>query len=72
MIPGVIPTPIGEFAEYTPSNIEFMVVGGVWAIGFFVLTVLIKGAVAVMLSDVRYEKTAEQLAKGKQPDAATT
>ncbi len=49
-----------------------MVVGGVWAIGFFVLTVLIKGAVAVMLGDAHYEETAEQLAKGKQPDTATT
>ena len=56
MLPGVIPTPIGEFAEYTPSIIELMVVGGIWAIGFFMLTFMLKGAVAVLLGDICYEK----------------
>ncbi len=56
MLPGVIPTPIGEFAEYIPSHIELMVVGGVWAIGFFVLTFLLKGAIGVLLGDVRYRE----------------
>ncbi|MEW8508510.1 MAG: sulfate reduction electron transfer complex DsrMKJOP subunit DsrP [Candidatus Thiodiazotropha sp.] len=55
MLPGVIPTPIGEFAEYTPSHIELMVVGGVWAIGFFILTFMLKGAVAVLLGEVRFQ-----------------
>lgn len=71
MLPGVIPTPIGEFAEYTPSIIEYMVVGGVWAIGFFILTVLIKGAVGVLLGEVRHEERASQVKKA-QPGAATT
>jgi len=57
MLPGVIPTPIGEFAEYTPTMIEYMVVIGVWAIGFFLLTVLIKGAVGILLGDVRYRES---------------
>lgn len=72
MLPGVIPTPIGEFAEYTPSNIELMIIGGVWAIGFFILTVLIKGATGILLGDVHYQETTELLVKGKQPDPATT
>lgn len=63
MLPGVIPSPIGEFSEYTPSMIELMVVIGVWAIGFFVLTVLIKGAVGVLLGEVRY---------GEKSDATAT
>ncbi len=54
MLPGVIPTPIGEFAEYSPSMIEMMIILGVWAIGLFILTVLIKGAVGVLLGDVSY------------------
>jgi len=66
MLPGVIPTPVGEFAEYVPSHIEFMVVGGVWAIGFFLLTFMLKGAVAVLLGDVRY-----QGASGQQSVAVT-
>ena len=49
MLPGVTPTPIGEFVEYTPSHIELMVISGVWAIGFFLLTFMLKGAVGVLL-----------------------
>ena len=59
MLPGVIPTPIGEFAEYMPSHIELMIVGGIWAIGFFVLTVLIKGSVGILLGDVCYTDKVE-------------
>ncbi|MEA3301900.1 MAG: NrfD/PsrC family molybdoenzyme membrane anchor subunit [Pseudomonadota bacterium] len=72
MIPGVIPTPIGEFAEYFPTHIEFMIVGGVWAIGFFVLTVLIKGAVGVLLGDVRYKEQASHTVQGEQANAVAT
>ncbi|MCG7875139.1 MAG: polysulfide reductase NrfD [Candidatus Thiodiazotropha taylori] len=72
MLPGVIPTPIGEFAEYTPSHIELMVVGGVWAIGFFLLTFMLKGAVAVMLGEVRYQtREIEQPISGEQTEATT-
>ncbi len=72
MLPGVIPTPIGEFAEYMPSNIELMVVGGVWAIGFFLLTIMLKGAVAMLLGDVRYQESATDMqARAKQAAEAT-
>ncbi|MEW8027157.1 MAG: sulfate reduction electron transfer complex DsrMKJOP subunit DsrP [Candidatus Thiodiazotropha sp.] len=72
MLPGVIPTPIGEFAEYTPSHIELMVVGGVWAIGFFLLTFMLKGAVAVLLGEVRYQSAeSKQPITGEQTEAAT-
>ena len=73
MLPGVIPTPIGEFAEYMPSSIELMVVGGIWAIGFFVLTIMLKGAVGILLGDVVYQDSAaNQQTKGKQAEAAAT
>ncbi|MES9944361.1 MAG: sulfate reduction electron transfer complex DsrMKJOP subunit DsrP [Candidatus Thiodiazotropha sp.] len=70
MLPGVIPTPVGEFAEYIPSHIELMVVGGIWAIGFFLLTFMLKGAVAVLLGDVRYQtKTNKQPIAEQQAEA---
>ncbi len=73
MLPGVIPTPIGEFAEYMPSPIELMVVSGVWAIGFFILTILLKGAVGVLLGNVSYqEREPTQQVRGEQAGAATT
>ncbi|MBW9256321.1 MAG: polysulfide reductase NrfD [Candidatus Thiodiazotropha sp. (ex. Lucinisca nassula)] len=72
MLPGVIPTPIGEFAEYTPSQIELMVVGGIWAIGFFLLTFMLKGAVAVLQGEVRYRSgTSEPAVSKQQAEAAT-
>jgi len=54
MIPGSIPTPIGEFAEYSPTMIEIFNSLGNWAIGFIVLTLLLKGAIGVLLGEVKY------------------
>ncbi|RTZ60956.1 MAG: polysulfide reductase [Gammaproteobacteria bacterium] len=76
MLPGLIPTPVGEYVEYTPTLIEYMVVIGVWAIGFLILTILIKGAVAVLLGEVRYEekdsRTRSSASRGGQKKAAAT
>ena len=54
MIPGSIPTPIGEFTEYSPTLIEIFNCLGNWAIGFIVLTLLLKGAIGVLLGEVKY------------------
>lgn len=72
MLPGVIPTPVGEFAEYVPSGVELMIIGGVWAIGFFVLTVLMKGAVGILLGEVKFKKTADQTVGVGRGETATT
>jgi molybdopterin-containing oxidoreductase family membrane subunit len=72
MLPGVIPTPVGEFSEYVPSMIELMVILGVWAIGFFVLTILMKGATGILLGEVRYqEKSAADVGAAREEAAAT-
>lgn len=54
LIPGSIPTPVGEFTEYFPTTIEIMNCIGNWAIGLMVLTVLFKGAIGVLVGDLRY------------------
>jgi len=72
MLPGVIPTPVGEFAEYTPTYIEFMIVGGIWAIGFFLLTFMLKGAVAVLLGDIRYQPDSKTQTRSEQAEATAT
>jgi molybdopterin-containing oxidoreductase family membrane subunit len=54
LIPGSIPTPIGEFTEYFPTTLEIMNCLGNWAIGFIVLTFLLKGAIGILLGEVRY------------------
>ncbi len=54
LVPGFIPTPIGEFTNYSPTAIEIFVTLGNWAIGFFILTILVKGAVGILLGEVKY------------------
>jgi len=57
LIPGSIPSPIGEFTEYYPTMIEIFNCLGNWAIGFIVLTLLLKGAIGVLLGEVKYAGT---------------
>lgn len=44
VVPGFIPTPLGEVFEYSPTVTELMVTLGIWAIGLLVLTLLIRGS----------------------------
>jgi len=53
IVPGFIPSPIGEVTEYHPSFVEWLMVLGIWAFGFFVLTILLKGAIGILLGDIR-------------------
>jgi Ni/Fe-hydrogenase subunit HybB-like protein len=53
VIPGFVPSPLGEIVEYTPTGIELAVTAGIWALGLFVLTVLIKVALPIELGEVR-------------------
>jgi Ni/Fe-hydrogenase subunit HybB-like protein len=47
VIPGFVPTPIGEVYEYAPSLAEIMVTIGIWAIGFLLFTLLAKAAIPI-------------------------
>jgi molybdopterin-containing oxidoreductase family membrane subunit len=53
VIPGFIPSPLGEIVEYTPSLVELGVTAGVWALGLFVLTVLVRVALPIELGEAR-------------------
>lgn len=52
VIPGMVPSPIGELTEYTPEWIELINVVGTWAVGALLYTFLVKGAVGVMLGEI--------------------
>ena len=54
LIPGYIPSPIGEFSRYFPTTLEILVTLGNWAVGLLILTVLLKGAIGVLLGDIKY------------------
>jgi molybdopterin-containing oxidoreductase family membrane subunit len=54
IVPGFIPSPIGEVTEYYPSFVEWLMTAGIWAFGFFILTILLKGAIGILLGDIKY------------------
>ena len=53
VIPGFVPSPLGEIVEYVPTLVELGVTMGVWATGLMVLTVLVKVAIPIELGQVR-------------------
>jgi len=48
IVPGFIPSPTGEITEYWPSMPEGLITLGIWALGFLILSVLYKIAIAVI------------------------
>jgi molybdopterin-containing oxidoreductase family membrane subunit len=53
VVPGFVPSPLGEIVEYSPTWVEMVVTAGVWAMGLFVLTVLVKVALPIELGHLR-------------------
>jgi molybdopterin-containing oxidoreductase family membrane subunit len=49
VIPGFIPSPLGELIEYSPTLPEILITTGVWAVGFLIISLLYRVAVAVKL-----------------------
>jgi Ni/Fe-hydrogenase subunit HybB-like protein len=54
IVPGFIPSPIGEVTEYYPTFVEVLMTLGIWAFGFFILTILLKGAIGILQGDIKY------------------
>lgn len=54
IVPGFIPSPIGEVTEYYPSFVEVLMTLGIWAFGFFILTILLKGAIGILMGEIRF------------------
>jgi molybdopterin-containing oxidoreductase family membrane subunit len=53
VVPGFIPTPLGEVFEYAPTLREALVSLGIWAFGAIVFTLLAKASIAIELGRVR-------------------
>lgn len=53
VVPGFVPSPLGEIVEYTPTWVELAVTAGVWAMGLFVLTVLVRVALPIEMERAR-------------------
>jgi Ni/Fe-hydrogenase subunit HybB-like protein len=72
VIPGFVPTPLGEVVDYVPSFTEFCVSVGVWAAGILIYTLLLKVAVPIELdqlksSRVQADVSTSDVAEGEAP-----
>jgi molybdopterin-containing oxidoreductase family membrane subunit len=54
IIPGFNPSPLGEIVDYSPTWVEIAITVGIWAMGAFVFTVLIRVAIPIELGQSRY------------------
>jgi molybdopterin-containing oxidoreductase family membrane subunit len=68
VVPGFIPTPLGEVFEYRPTLREILVSIGIWAFGGIVFTLLAKASIAIESGRVR---AAPPAAAESGPSAAT-
>ena len=55
VIPGFVPSPLGEIVDYVPSFTEFCVSAAIWATGALVYTLLLKAAVPIELGKLRLQ-----------------
>ena len=53
VVPGFVPSPLGEIVEYSPTWVEIGVTLGIWAMGLFILTVLVKVALPIEMGRLR-------------------
>ncbi|MDN5202310.1 polysulfide reductase NrfD [Fulvivirgaceae bacterium BMA10] len=56
IIPGFIPGPWGAIVEYAPTWVEIGVTVGVWAMGFFIFTILVKSAIPIETGRLKYQR----------------
>lgn len=53
IIPGFVPTPLGEIFEYSPSWIEIRVSLGIWALAAMVFSILTRAAISIETGNLR-------------------
>ena len=56
VIPGFIPTPLGEVFEYFPTINEVLIALGVWSIGMLIFTILVKIAIPIQGGRLQWSK----------------
>jgi molybdopterin-containing oxidoreductase family membrane subunit len=53
IIPGFLPTPLGEIVEYSPTVNEILVCTGIWAFGLLLYTVLLRVSIPILTGRLR-------------------
>ena len=64
VIPGFIPTPLGEMVEYAPTLNETLICLGIWAFGFLLYTIFLKATIPVLVGAVRAPEREVEPEKG--------
>lgn len=61
IVPGFIPTPLGEIIEYTPTFNETLISFGIWAMGLLLYTVFLRMSVPILQGTISKanERTSE-------------
>ena len=54
VIPGFIPTPLGDVVEYVPTQYELGVCLGIWSIGTIIFTLLVRGAIPIQIGELKH------------------
>jgi len=57
IVPGFIPTPLGEIWEYAPKMPEILITVGVWGVGLLFYTLAIKIAIPIETGEMRILET---------------
>ena len=57
IVPGFIPSPLGEIWEYWPRITEIMISVGVWGLGLFIYTLALKIAIPIETGEMRVYRT---------------
>lgn len=63
VIPGFVPDPLGEIHEYIPNLLELMVSFGIWALGLFIFTLLIKVAIPIETGEFTHTEYEKEMIK---------
>jgi len=65
VVPGFIPTPLGEMVEYSPSINETLVCLGIWAFGFLCYTVFLRMSIPILQGRLCQANEGSSLAKSR-------
>ena len=57
IVPGFLPSPLGEIVDYFPTWVEITITVGIWALGAFIFTILVRIAIPIELGKLRYPST---------------